>query len=328
MGGRTDTKSAELTTAGSGARRLVHRLRSWEPLGPTESPDIEEEFVLSGDLPHAHPLLSDGPGGFHDLQAATEMVREVGEFIGQTHFKVPADRAGIFYRLAIATRDISSWRTGAAAPRLTTTLRVRPDKVIDGVPRALEFRTALHIDDMPCGSGTANVVFLPPVVHRNHRARSRSSALSAPQQEAQVLGPPVRPEEVGRTAPGNVLVHGPAELTHGRMSVGVRIPADWPLPEQTAHTHVPALVQLETLRQTALLTVARAHGLATERCTLASLKVHFRGYSEADLAMRCAAVAGLCGQDGHGRRQAQVTLTLAQAGRAVLEAVTTVVEDF
>ncbi|MCX3061379.1 AfsA-related hotdog domain-containing protein [Streptomyces beihaiensis] len=311
-----------------GTRRLVHRLRSWEPLGLAESPDSEEEFVLSDDLPSSHVLLCDGPHRFHDLQAAAEMIREIGEFIGKTHFGVPVDRTGVFYRFAVATRDVSSWRaTGTGPAQLTQVLKVRPEKVIAQVPRALEFRTFLQIGDVPCGAGTVNVVFLPPMTHSNHRRHSRAQALRAPAR-TDVTGAPVDPAEVGRSLPGNVLVHGPCDLSDGRLSVGVRVPAGWPMPGRAAEGHVPALVQLETLRQTSLLAVGRAHGLRPERCTLASLKVHFRGYAEPELGMRCAAVVGLCGRDSEGRRQTPVTLTLTQGGRAVLEAVTTVVEDF
>ncbi|MEU6996241.1 AfsA-related hotdog domain-containing protein [Streptomyces sp. NPDC046465] len=327
MGGDEGLPVGAPAPQGGGMLRLVHRPRSWEPVGPAGLSGGEAEFVLTGELPHPHPGSGEGPR-FYDLQASAEMVREIGEFLGQSHFGVPANRTGIFYRFTVAAPDISAWRAqGARAALLTTLLRVRPDKVIDGVPRALEFRTELRIDDVPCGAGTANVVFLPPAVHRNHRVLSRAAVRAAP---AGAAGPrqAVDPAEVGRTAPGHVLVHGPSGPAHGRLSVGVAVPPGWPLPPVTEHGHVPAALQLEALRQTALLTVGRVHRFAAERCALSSLEVHFRGYVEPGAALRCAAVAGGCGRDDGGRRQAPVTLTLAQAGRAVLEAVATVTEDF
>ncbi|MFK4070919.1 AfsA-related hotdog domain-containing protein [Streptomyces sp. NPDC029674] len=309
----------------------MHRARSWDPPEQADAAGpVHEEFVLTGELPHhAHPLFGDGPHRFHDLQAGAEAVREIGEFLGQSLFRIPADRTGIFYRFTLTTPDISTWRAEAGRTALLTTrIRVRPDKVIDGVPRALEFRTDLRIDDVPCGTGTANVVFLPPVVYRNHLAHSRTSAQPGPPGSAKPRTAVVDPAEVGRTRPGNVLVHGPSPLAHGRLSVGVSVPAAWPLPATTAHGHVPATVQLEALRQTALLCTGRTHRLAPERCTLSRLEVHFRGYVEPGTELRCAAVAGPCARDARGRRQSPVTLTLTQAGRAVLEAVATVTEDF
>ncbi|MCP3760675.1 AfsA-related hotdog domain-containing protein [Streptomyces sp. TBY4] len=323
-------------------RRLVHRARTWEPWSPAgrldEGTETEEEFVLTGELPVVPPLLGDGHGSrFHDLQAAAEMVREVSEFIGQTHFAVPAERTGIFYRYAIETGDIASWRLGRGPGRLTTTMAVRPGKVIDSVPRALDFRTALEMDGVACGTATASVVFLPPVAHRIQRAQSRP-VIPGPRRPGAAgaggAGAAIRPAEVARAHPGDVLIHSPSEAKHGRLSVSVSVhghapvhaggsPAGYP-----GNGHVPALVQLETLRQTSLLTAGRACGLAPSRSTLGSLRVNFRGYAEPHLALRCAAVAGLPGRDGQGRRQVPVALTLTQAGRAVLEAVATVVEDF
>lgn len=313
---------------GRGTLRLVQRTPSWEPLDPAGPAGGEAEFALTGELPRGHPVFGDGPRRFHDLQAGAEMLREIGELLGQSLFGVPANRTGVFYRFAVRTPDVSAWRDPGTGPPalLTTLLRVRPDKVIDGVPRALEFRTDLRIDDLPCGAGTANVVFLPPVVYRNHQALGRTSA---PREPAAADGgaAAVDPAEVGRAAPGNVLVHGPSEPAHGRLSAGIRTPAHWPLPRVTEHGHVPAAVQLEALRQTALLCAGRSHRFAPDRCALSSLEVHFRGYAEPAAAMRCAAVAGPYDRDPRGRRRVPVTLTLAQTGRAVLEAVVTVVED-
>ncbi|MGW0737463.1 AfsA-related hotdog domain-containing protein [Streptomyces sp. NPDC002851] len=352
------TALAEGRAASDGGRRLIHRPRAWEHSALAVLPDVEEEFVLSGGLPRAHPLLCDGPGLFHDLQSAAGMLREVSELIGRSHFGVPGHRTGVFYRFAVDTGDIGAWRTGAGPGQLTSTLRVRPDKVIDAVPRALEFRTELTLDGVPCGTGSANVVFLPPMVLRGHREHGRASAVSAGSagsagsggsavfagsdgsagsavfagsagsragQRPEHGGAPVPPAEVGRTTPATVLLHDPSPVANGRLSVAVSVPEHWPL--GGGSNHLSALVQLETLRQTSLLAAGRARGLAPARSTLGSLQVHFRGYAEPDLPLRCAAVAGQAGTDGHGRRRVPVTLTIAQSGRAVLEAVTTVVED-
>lgn len=317
-------------------RRLVHRARTWEPWSPVgrldDGTETEEEFVLTGGLPAVPPLLGDGHGArFHDLQAAAEMVREVSEFIGQNHFGVPGERTGVFYRYAIETGDIGSWRLGRGPGQLTTTLAVRPGKVIDSVPRALDFRTALEIDGVACGTASATVVFLPPVTHRIQRERSRP-VIPGPRRPgapgAGAAGAAIRPAEVARAHPGDVLIHSPSEAKHGRLSVNVSAHAGAASAAGPGNGHVPALIQLEALRQTSLLAAGRACGLSPARSTLGSLRVNFRGYAEPHLALRCAAVAGLPGRDGQGRRQVPVTLTLAQAGRAVLEAVTTVVEDF
>ncbi|MFD1277106.1 AfsA-related hotdog domain-containing protein [Streptomyces kaempferi] len=84
---------------------------------------------------------------------------------------------------------------------------------------------------------------------------------------------------------------------------------------------------LEVLRQTALLTAHRLHGLDPRHCAPVAMHTHFRGHAELDLPLRCVAVAQSAGQDALGRPLVAMTLALTQAGRAVTEAAVSVVED-
>jgi hypothetical protein len=327
--------------SGRGGSRLVHR-----PLGPAPSAegghdDRAEEFVLIGELPTHHPLFNDDAGRFHDPQTAFDLVRRVGAGIGFSHFGTPPDRVGIFYRFGLTTADVSTWRRRPGPGTLTMTLQVRPDKIISGVPRSLEFGTRLEIDGAEAGTGAASLLLLTPALHRSHREQSRTTTLSAagqalPPGGVETSGSGPEPEEVGRASAPNVLLRGPVEVDGDRLSVAVR-PADgWSAdladpadpaartPEQAAPS--PALV-LEVLRQTALLAAHRLHGLDPRHSTPAALHTHFRGYAEPDLPMRCAAVARSAGHDALGRPLVPVVLTLTQAGRAVTEATVSVVED-
>ena len=84
-----------------------------------------------------------------------------------------------------------------------------------------------------------------------------------------------------------------------------------------AASSVPAhALLLEAVRQTALLTAWRAYALKPAHSTLAALRVHFRGYAEPELPMRCTAVWDRLGKDADGRRLTPVTLSLIQAGTA------------
>ncbi|MFF8618752.1 AfsA-related hotdog domain-containing protein [Streptomyces sp. NPDC015350] len=321
-------RSTDGEQRGTGAvRHLIHRPRSWlHPVPP--GPGVEEEFVLAGALPTAHPLFGDGPGRHHDLQATAEMVREAGEFIGHTHFGVPSARVGIFYRFDLRAGDLTHWRVGRTPAQLDLELRVRPDKVVDDVPRVLDFRIAPRIDDVPCGNGSASLVFLAPVVHRSHRERSRAAVLAAAGREGPGRLPdaPVDPGDVGRGSLDNVLLHRPEVPGRGRLSAEVRLPPVWSSGDAEGEP-APARVLLEALRQTALLAAGHAYALKPAHSTLASLRVHFRGYAEPDLPMRCTAVWDRLGKDEEGRRTVPVGLSLIQADRAVLEATTSVVED-
>ena len=308
-------------TAGT-VRHLVHRPRSW--LHPVAAaPDVEEEFVLAGELADGLGPFGERAGRHHDLRSAAEMVREAGEFIGHTHFGVPAARVGVFYRFDLRADDVAPWRVRSAPAPLDLHLRVRPDKVVDGVPRVLEFAIAPRIDDVPCGSGSASVVFLAPTVHRGHRERSRAALAAAADAASATRTAPgpgarVAPADVGRHLVGDVLLRRPVTPCPGQLAVDVA------LPPSTVPAHA---LLLEAVRQTALLTAWRAYALKPAHSTLGALRVHFRGYADPELPMRCTAVWDRLGKDADGRRLTPVTLSLVQAGSAVLEATASVVED-
>lgn len=96
------------------AQHLIHRPPSRAHYG-LDVPSLgEENFTLVGATPAAHPLFNDGPGHFHDLQIATETMREIGEFVGHRYFGVPEDRPGLFYRFTLDLTDLSAWRTDGA----------------------------------------------------------------------------------------------------------------------------------------------------------------------------------------------------------------------
>ncbi|MFB8209327.1 MULTISPECIES: AfsA-related hotdog domain-containing protein [unclassified Streptomyces] len=300
-------------------RHLIHRPRSWQYPVPAV-PDTEEEFVLVCEFPAGNAQGR----RFHELLDVVGAVQEAAEFIGRCHFAVKPDRVAVFYRFGLWADDIAALHCRVPDGRLDVRLSVRPDKVVDGVPRVLEFRMAIRIDGSPCGAGEASLVFLAPGVHTNHRRHSRAALLAACGTAggggaAAPAGSPVDPADIGYGDPRDVLLRNPG-TADGRLSVDVTLPPP-------VDGEVPARVLLEAVRQVSLYTAVRAHGLAAGRNTLASLRAHFRGYAEPDLPLRCAAVWEPLGKDGRGRRLAPVSLSLIQADRAILETTTSVVED-
>ncbi|MEH0587619.1 hypothetical protein QA942_27505 [Streptomyces sp. B21-106] len=120
---------------------------------------------------------------------------------------------------------------------------------------------------------------------------------------------------MGRHLVGDVLLRRPVTPCPGQLAVDVA------LPPSTVPAHA---LLLEAVRQTALLTAWRAYALKPAHSTLGALRVHFRGYADPELPMRCTAVWDRLGKDADGRRLTPVTLSLVQAGSAVLEATASV----
>ncbi|MCZ4095971.1 hypothetical protein G3I60_12115 [Streptomyces sp. SID13666] len=326
--------TAELAL-GNGTRHLIHCPPSWDHY-LLDAPSVgEEHFVLAGELPRAHPLFNDGPGHFHDAQIVTETIREIGEFVGHRYFGVPQDRPGLFFGFNLHLTELRAWRTDWAnatdsgTARMTTGITAKPANAMNGVPRGLDFQIDVKINDMPCCTGTAGLVFLMPQLHRNHLAHNRQALRAAPELDDAPDGAlrPVDPAEVGRSAVSNVVVSEPSESSRGRLTTWVL--TDNPNPVFAPEGgHLSGTHLLESLRQTSLLAAGRAFGLAPARSTPTSSEVHFRSYAEPELPLRCTAVPGALGRDEYGRPAVPVTLTVTQRRRAVAEARTTVVQDF
>ncbi|MEU7602062.1 AfsA-related hotdog domain-containing protein [Streptomyces sp. NPDC040724] len=318
--------------ATAGTQHLIHRppTRAYYAL---DAPSLgEEHFTLVGATPVTHPLFNDGPGYFHDLQIATETVREIGEFVGHRYFGVPEDRPGLFYRFTLDFTDLSAWRTdaGTAGPvPLATHITARPANVVAEVPRGLDFHLQVTIDGRPCATGAAGLVFLMPKLYRKHVEHSRQALQAAPELDDAPDGPlhPVDSAEAGRYAPENIVISEPTDVSRGRLST-------WLLSTRVSPVFTgedgqySGLHLMEALRQTSLLAAGRVHGLNPARSTLGACQVHFRGPAERDLPLRCVAVAGPLERDDEGRPTVPVTLTLTQRRRAVAEARTSVVQDY
>ncbi|MCC9311466.1 hypothetical protein LN042_31130 [Kitasatospora sp. RB6PN24] len=315
---------------GHATRHLIHCPPSWDH-HPLEAPSGgEQRFLLTGDAPSTHPLFNDGPGHFHDPQLVTEAVQEVGEFIGQQYFGVPADRPGLFYRVDFGVTEVAAWRARRGAARMTTELRATAANTVNGVPRGLDFRVAVSLDDVPCATGIASLVFVMPGLHRTQVAHSRWAVRAVPELADEPDGPvrPVEPGAVGRASAANAVVSEPSRSSRGRLSTWIMPSRDNPALGATPDGHLTGTLLLESLRQASVLTAGHAAGLAPERALLASCEVRFRDYADAELPVRCATVPGPGGRDAAGRPTVPVTLTLTQNRRTVAEARTTVVQDF
>ncbi|MEV7541016.1 AfsA-related hotdog domain-containing protein [Streptomyces sp. NPDC089915] len=316
----------------SGTRHLIHRPPSRAHYA-LDAPSLgEENFTLVGATPVAHPLFNDGPAHFHDLQIATETMREIGEFVGHRYFGVPEDRPGLFYRFSLDLTDLSAWRSDGRCDGplpMATRIRARPANVVAEVPRGLDFHLEVTIDDRPCATGAAGLVFLMPKLYRRHLEHSRQALRAAPELDDVPDGPlrPAEAAEVGRRTPENIVISEPTDASRGHISTWLLNSGVSPV-FTGEEGQLSGLHLLEALRQTSLLAAGRAHGLDAVRSTLGGLQVHFRGQAEGDLPLRCVAVAGPLGRDAYGRPTVPVTLTLTQRRRAVAEARTCVVQDY
>lgn len=317
--------------AENGNRHLIHCPSSWDRY-LLDAPSLgEERFVLTGDLSVRHPLFNDGPGRFHDPQVTMEAVAEVGALTGHRYFGVPEDRTGLFHRFGMELTESAPWRRRPSddVSRMAIDLTAAPANVMNGIPRGLDLRWEVRIDDVRCGTGTAGMVFLMPKLYRRHLAYSSRVLRGTPDlaDEPATRPVPVQPAEVGRASAENVVVSRPELDSRGRLRVWLMAEAVSPvitgMHDELTGTHL-----LESLRQTALLAAGRSGGLDPARCVIGRTEVNFRAQAGLDLPIRCVALADRRTRDAHGRPAVPVMMTVTQSRRPVADAVLTVVQDF
>ncbi|WP_328915236.1 MULTISPECIES: AfsA-related hotdog domain-containing protein [unclassified Streptomyces] len=316
-------------------RNLIHRptgIRA--PLPGTALPEAEY-FLIAGPVPDRRPFALGGPGTLHDSHVFVQVAQQVGVFIANHYFQVPADRPGVLYKVDLGAPhraerggpgDMDLMGLGDRA-QMSMDICARPRHTVNQVPRGLRFEANLHIDGAESCVGAADLVFLTPNVHRGHRASSRLATVAAltPEQDArerELPHRPCEPEAVAREDPGDVLVADPH--TDGD-TLTSRVLVDTAHPVYYAETSdsVPGPLQIEALRQMALLAAAHFHGFHPLRTDLIRTTVHFRAYAENDLPLSChATVEPLWARQG-GPAATRVALSLVQQGRTVADATVT-----
>lgn len=318
------------------AHHLIHRPNSVEGIMHGSTGPVEQQFGLSAVLPEHHLLFNDGPRLFHDLQIPAEALRRSALFVAHRYFRVPRERPAVFSMTEVAVHEVGAWRCGERLGHLAMDLTLHPVDVVNGVPRGLECESTFSVEGVTCGSAKARMVFLMPKVYRNHRERGRiasrpGTAEPAAPTSASAFGEDLpgrpRPEAVGRTDPGNLVITGPQRQDDGTLLVQVAANPVHPVFYGVSVDHVPATVLMEAARQTALLLAGEQHGFAAGSCGLIRWDAHFQGFAEPDLPLHCTATSGALTREADGTPALPVHLVFSQGSRQVGTASVVVLQD-
>ncbi|MEV5609137.1 AfsA-related hotdog domain-containing protein [Streptomyces sp. NPDC052225] len=310
-----------------GPHHLVHRPDTPEGFLHSATPPGRHRFGFSAQLPDSHPLFADSTAPFHDVLYPMESLRQMAVFAAGRYFRVPENRRILLADCAFSLTALPSWRRGApAGARLCLDLDLTPADVVKGVPRSMDCATTISIDDQPCGTVRARLVFLMPGVHRTYRAHSRQeSERTAGGNSGLPPGHGIPGAElVGRRSARNVLIGLPLEEGGECLTFPVNIPAAREvLPD--SGSEVPAALFLEVSRQAALFGVGELYGLAPGHAVLTRWEAVFRGFAEPGLPLLCSVQARRQGapaevlRDSAGRPFAELTLVFTQGIRVVAE---------
>lgn len=316
---------------------LLHRPGTPEGFLLNATAPVEQRFALSAELPREHGTFNDGPGTFHDLLFVAETLRQATHFVAHQYFRVPAERPAVFVSSALDVLDLAPWRRTDRPAHITLDITLTPVDVVHGIPRGLECQGRVAIDGVRCGSASARIHFLLPHMYRSHRDLGRQESLRTTAPVVRPLGsgagtaegeqPAVRPEQVGRHSPRNVVVGPPLRAPDGEFVLPVVTEPGHEVFEADPESHVPGPVYLETSRQASLLVAGELHGLRPAHAMLTRWRASFHSFGDVDLPLTCMVVSEDPDRDDAGRHTVRTRLVFSQGSRVLCTASAVLLQD-
>lgn len=328
-------------------QHLVHRPGTPAAYVLDDEFGIEHSFMLSTELPDAHPLFNDSLASFHDVHFVTDAVRRTMNFVARRYFRIPEDRPAVSISATIDVTDLAPWRRGWGATHVVVDVRIRPVDTIDGVPHALEAVCVASIGGRSCCTAQARLGFLPRDFYRDQRARGRAESLRPALDNppvARFTDPPtlrpdavfpsdtalpaaVAPEAVGRTDARNVVIGEPQLIGGDMLRLEIRPDSDDAVFFGPGVDHVPALLLIEASRQTALLAAGELRGFTGAFCAITHWSGVFHGFTETDLPLRARATCAPTTRDPQGRPSVRVGVDFTQGARRIGSVTVAVLQD-
>lgn len=317
MTGATTASTAELTYTSTVPRTLVHK-QAIEQVFLTDSAQRgDDEFLVAAQLPRTHLFFNEPNAcASYDLMLLTELKRQATVAIGHRYLEIPYGHRFVWRWLDMALDE--DVRIGDACSRLVLEQTVRDREYRDGTLASWRSDTTLFVDGERVGYANATAAVMPDPVYQRIRAKIRDRK---PVAGAEPLDPitPTEPSDVGRINPANVVIARPEETSDGRLCADMVLDLGHPCFFDHELDHVPGMLLLETLRQSALAAVARRHGFDASELYMTAIEADFIDFGELELQLSASAEAGPVEQDG-GTPSVEVDLGLHQAGVMITKA--------
>ena len=289
-------------------RQLVHKA-AVEQVLVTDFLDLGQwEFACAGQAPRAHAYFNDTLSDSYDTLMLLEsgrqaFIRAVHELVG-----VPRTSQFVFSELDMSVRDREILRVGAEPAMLVWQARLSDAREIRGELAAMRAAAELYVDGLHCLDIAGSGAFVNPRIYRLLRRRSLRAGPADPPPHASR----VDPRSVGRRLSANVVIDAVVSQDGG-------CSADVVVDEQHATffdhplDHVPAMLLVEAMRQTALSAASQTHDLKVSEAAVIGCRVEYGRYAELDARLRCSARAGEARRTEMGI-EVRVAVVLEQRG--------------
>jgi hypothetical protein len=315
----TTASTTELSYVSTVPRTLVHK-QAIEQVFLTDSAQRgDDEFLVAAQLPRTH-LFFNEPNACpqYDLLLITELMRQATVCIAHRYLDVPHGYRFVWRWLDIALDD---WheraRVRESCSHLVLDMTTSDREYRDGVLASWGAQSALLIDGERVGRANVSAAVMPDPVYQRVREKIRARK---PIEGAAPLDPvePAPPGEVGRINSRNVVIARP-EQTDAGLKADMVLDLAHPCFFDHELDHVPGMLLLETLRQTALAGASRRHGIDSRELYMTAIEADFRDFGELELQLCSTAAVGPIEDDG-GVSAMPASLTLEQAGETITKA--------
>lgn len=317
MTGATTASTADLSYTTTVPRTLVHK-QAIEQVFLTDSAQRgEDEFLIAAQLPRTHMFFNEPNAcASYDLMLITELKRQATVCVAHRYLEVPYGHRFVWRWLDIALDDDA--RVGDACSHLVLEMTTSDREYRDGVLASWGAQSTLYLDGERIGRSAVTVAVMPDPVYQRIRDKIRSRKPIEDAAPLDRIGP-AEPSEVGRINPANVVIAPPEEAGEGRLCTDMVLDLGHPCFFDHELDHVPGMLLLETLRQTALAAVARRHGLEASELYMTAIEADFRDFGELELQLSSSAEVGEFEHDGPHPSVA-TELGLHQAGEQITKA--------
>jgi 2-oxo-3-(phosphooxy)propyl 3-oxoalkanoate synthase len=256
--------------------------------GPTE----DVLCTIAAQLPLAHARFSDGTSGYHDLLCIAEVVRQGGLISAAKVLEIPADRQFLLRELRVAIDPLERNRRVPECSRMLISQDASRSAVKmrrGGNVAGGKMHARLSIGGEPSGMCEVVGLWLPDEMYSSFRGSAGGASNGAGEPADDTTDLSREPEPASGKGPANTAV-GTLEAIDGEPR-GYRGAL---LVDQSDATffdhpldHIPGLLMLEAMQQSAVAAVCRERSLESERVAVRSLDVTFSRIAELTPGASC-----------------------------------------
>lgn len=269
-------------------RTLVHRAALAEVFLTDAERHGENDALLAAQLPRRHAFYDDtlGPRTHHDPFLLLEACRQAIFVVAHRYLDVPLGHKFVLRGTEFEVTDPDALAHGDTPAEAVLGARIEHRFRDRSGVTGLRLRFEVTVDGREAMLARIAYSWMPPKVWTRLRAGQRD-ALGLSGLPVALPVPRIEPALVGRRDPANVVISPPGTTGDGGRTA--RLAVDTAHPALFDHwvDHVPGMLELEALRQLAVVAAVGAGTVRTPAALPVGLSARFRRFAELDLPLEC-----------------------------------------